>query len=89
MHTSHPCFSLKSLLFVCLLSLTGLAQAPNNAPASGLLFPFNEVEIEAAKQEKALTATQEYQAKEKEIKANTALPNNERYTQNTANTATI
>ena len=83
MHTLAARFSLKSLLFVCLLSLTGWAQTP--APANGLLFPFNEVEIEAAKQEKAVTVTQEYQAKEKEIKANVALPNNDRYTQNTAN----
>ena len=83
MTTSPLRFSLKSLLFVCLLSLTGWAQTP--ATTNGLLFPFNEVEIEAAKQEKALTVTTEYQTKEKEIKANTALPNNERYTQNTAN----
>ncbi len=83
MLTSPVRFSLKSTLIVCLLSLTSLAQTP--APTNGLLFPFNEVEIEAAKQEKALAVTQEYQAKEKEIRANTALPNNERYTQNTAN----
>ena len=83
MLTSPIRFSLKSTLFVCLLSLTGWAQTP--ASANGLLFPFNEVEIEAAKQEKALAVTTEYQTKEKEIKANTALPNNERYTQNTAN----
>ncbi|NOT62385.1 MAG: hypothetical protein HOP19_19430 [Acidobacteria bacterium] len=85
MTTSPVRFVLKSMLFVCLLSFAVWAQAPATAPASGLLFPFNEVEIEAAKQEKALAVTQEYQAKEKEIKANTALPNNERFAQNNAN----
>lgn len=70
---------------ICLLALC-CAQGQAQTPAEPtLLWPFNQVEIDPAKRAKALTATQEYQDKDKELKANTALPSGERQKQLTAN----
>lgn len=74
---------------VCLLALCcaqGQAQTPTQAAGEpALLWPFNQVEFDPAKRAKALTATQEYQDKDKELKANTTLPGGERQKQITAN----
>ena len=76
--------SLKALALCCLLALWCVPSAGQTG-ATTLLAPFNQVEFESAKREKALVATQEYQAKEQELKDNTALPNAERQKQRTAN----
>ncbi len=80
---------LQALTFVCLLALfcaPGQAQTQTQAVGEpALLWPFNQVEIDPAKRAKALAATQEYQDKDKELKANTALPAAERTKQITAN----
>lgn len=72
---------------ICWLAL-GCAQVQAQTQVAGepaLLWPFNQVEIDPGKRAKALTATQEYQDKDKELKANTALPGGERQKQLTAN----
>ena len=82
------CTGLKVAVLGCLLVFCGqpgFAQAPPAQPAPALLSPFNQVEFEPAKREKALVATQEYQAAEAELKANTTLSNNDRQKQRTTN----
>ena len=74
---------MKSLTLGCLLGLWCASCFAQSEPA--LLFPFNQLEMEAAKRPKALAATEEYQTQEQELKDNTALPNNERQKQHNAN----
>lgn len=69
------------LIIVLLLATVGVAaQTP---PA--LLAPFNQSEFESGKHEKALVATQEYQAREAELKADTAMPGGEKQKQRDLN----
>lgn len=69
-----------SIVVLALLTLAITAQTP---PA--LLPPFNQSEFEPAKREKALVATQEYQAREAELKADTAMPGGEKQKQRDLN----
>jgi hypothetical protein len=75
---------LKVITVACLL--LALLRVPLSAQTeTKLLMPFDQMEFEPDKREKALTVTREYQAKERELKANTTLPGGERQKQITAN----
>ncbi|HMX29395.1 MAG TPA: hypothetical protein PKC13_27665 [Blastocatellia bacterium] len=69
-----------AIIMLTLLAVVVAAQTP---PA--LLPPFNQSEFEPAKREKALAATQEYQTREAELKADTAMPGNEKQKQRDLN----
>ncbi|MFN0109444.1 MAG: hypothetical protein ACKVZH_11375 [Blastocatellia bacterium] len=72
--------TIHSIVVLALLAFGVAAQTP-----AALLAPFNQSEFEPAKREKALVATQEYQAREAELKADTVMPGGEKQKQRDLN----